>query len=99
MSNSQEIERLAADIGDQIYLDVAKWHLYLREAKLHTALAEKLAPIAESGTIQEAEVLDLLNQSVIELGGGKQKLPLSELIPAIGIRRLMDVLEDWSRSL
>jgi Protein of unknown function (DUF3181) len=99
MSTNQDIERLAGELGDQVYLDVAKWHLYLRDAKLHTQLADRLGPIAESGKVSEAEVIGVLNQTVIELGGGKQKLPLSELIPASGIRRVLDVLEEWSRSL
>ncbi len=99
MSTNQDIERLAGELGDQIYLDVAKWHLYLRDAKLHTMLADKLGPIAEAGRISEADVVALLNETVIELGGGKQKLPLADLIPVAGLRRLMDVLDEWSRSL
>jgi hypothetical protein len=99
MSTNQDIERLAGELGDQVYLDVAKWHLYLRDAKLHTSLADQLGPIAEAGKVSEAEVIGVLNQTVIELGGGKQKLPLSELIPASGIRRVLDVLEEWSRSV
>ncbi len=99
MSTNQDIERLAGELGDQVYLDVAKWHLYLRDAKLHTLLADKLGPIAEAGKVSEAEVVEVLNQTVIELGGGKQSLPLAELIPVAGIRRMLDVLEDWSRSL
>ncbi len=99
MSTNQDIERLAGELGDQVYLDVAKWHLYLRDAKLHTPLADQLGPIAEAGKVSEAEVIGVLNQTVIELGGGKQKLPLSELIPASGIRRVLDVLEEWSRSV
>ncbi|MFN6296947.1 MAG: DUF3181 family protein, partial [Microcystis sp.] len=29
-NTTQDIENLAAQIGDNIYIDVAKWHLYLR---------------------------------------------------------------------
>ena len=99
MSTNQDIERLAGELGDQIYLDIAKWHLYLRDAKLHTLLADQLGPIAEAGKISESEIISTLNQTVIDLGGGKQKLPLSELIPVSGIRRVKDVLDDWTRSL
>jgi Protein of unknown function (DUF3181) len=99
MSTTQDIERLAGELGDQVYLDVAKWHLYLRDAKLHTMLADKLGPIAAAGRPAEANVIAILNETVIELGGGKQTLPLSDLIPVAGLRRLMDVLDEWSRSL
>ncbi|BAU43893.1 DUF3181 family protein [Leptolyngbya sp. O-77] len=36
-SNSSEaIEALAAELGKEVYIDVAKWHLYLRDAHLNT---------------------------------------------------------------
>ena len=99
MSTAQDIERLAGELGDQIYLDISKWHLYLRDAKLHILLADQLGPMAEAGNVSESEIISTLNQTVIELGGGKQKLPLSELIPVSGIRRVSDVLDEWTRSL
>ena len=99
MSTAQDIERLAGELGDQIYLDISKWHLYLRDAKLHILLADQLGPMAEAGNVSESEIISTLNQTVIELGGGKQKLPLSELIPVSGIRRVSDVLGEWTRSL
>jgi hypothetical protein len=45
MANSQitqAVEALAAEIGENIYVDVAKWHLYLSDAHLHTTVAEKV---------------------------------------------------------
>jgi Protein of unknown function (DUF3181) len=99
MSTNQDLERLASDLGDQVYLDVAKWHLYLRDAKLHTLLADQLGPMAEAGKVSEAEVVAVLNQTVVDLGGGKQKLPLADLIPVSGIHRVLDILEEWSRSV
>ena len=99
MSTAQDIERLAGELGDQIYLDISKWHLYLRDAKLHIPLADQLGPMAEAGSVSESEIISTLNQTVIELGGGKQKLPLSELIPVSGIRRVSEVLSEWTRSL
>jgi hypothetical protein len=38
MNTAEAIERFAAEIGEQVYIDVAKWHLYLKDAHLHTAL-------------------------------------------------------------
>jgi len=99
MSSNQAIEQLSAEIGDQVYIDVAKWHLYLREAKLHTSLAESFMPLCESGKITEAAVLAVLASVMISVGGGKQMLPLTDLIPASGITRLIQVLEEYGRSL
>ena len=31
-STTPEIEALAAELGEQVYIDVAKWHLFLAEA-------------------------------------------------------------------
>ncbi|MGL6338716.1 MAG: DUF3181 family protein, partial [Waterburya sp.] len=36
MATTQEIEALAAQIGENVYIDIAKWHLYLNDAHLHT---------------------------------------------------------------
>ena len=41
---SKAIEDLAVAIGDKVYLDVAKWHLYLQDAKLHTPPGRKALP-------------------------------------------------------
>ena len=49
MANNQQIEDLAAEIGDKVYIDVAKWHLYLKDAKLHTTLAEQVFPLLNNG--------------------------------------------------
>lgn len=44
-ANTREIiEALAAEIGENVYMDIAKWHLYLSDAHLHTVLAEQLYP-------------------------------------------------------
>ena len=99
MINSPQIDQLAADIGDRVYIDIAKWHLYLKDAKLHTDLATSFLPMCESGKIDEPAVIAVLNSVKLKLGGGKQELPLSDLIPAVGISDLIRILEDFSRSL
>ena len=52
--DTRNIEKLAAEIGENIYIDVAKWHLYLAEAHLHTQLAEQLYPLLEGGDFTES---------------------------------------------
>jgi len=99
MNVNQAVEQLAADIGDRVYIDVAKWHLYLKDAKLHTGLAESFLPMCESGRIDETQVKAVLAAIPIKLGGGKQEIPLSELIPSAGVSDLIRLLEDCARSL
>jgi hypothetical protein len=98
-TTNEAIEKLAAAIGESVYIDVAKWHLYLRDAHLHTVLAEQLYPLLQGGNLQEDQVLDLLKKIPVKLGGGKLEVPLSELLPMQSQVHLMDVLEEYQREM
>lgn len=97
--SSETIEKLAAAIGDAAYIDVAKWHLYLRDAKLHTRLAETFYPMLTTGSVSSSQVGEVLKGVSISLGGGKAELPLSDLIPASAQTQLVNALEDFRRDL
>jgi hypothetical protein len=84
---------LAAALGDEVYIDIAKWHLYLKDAKLHILLAEHLAPLVLSEPIDEAATTEILNQIPVKLAGGRKELPLLDLLPMQSILNLLDVLE------
>ncbi|NET09579.1 MAG: DUF3181 family protein [Merismopedia sp. SIO2A8] len=98
-ASSQTIERIAADIGSAVYIDVAKWHLYLRDAHLHTPLAEAVYPMLADGKLDERHVEDILKTIPVTLGGGKKTLSLLDLIPSQSFRDLMDALEECQRDL
>ena len=98
-TTNEAIEKLAAAIGENVYIDVAKWHLYLRDAHLHTVLAEQLYPQMQDGNLKENQVLDLLKKVPVKLGGGKLEVPLSELLPMQSQVHLMDVLEEYQREM
>jgi Protein of unknown function (DUF3181) len=97
-NTSQAIEALAAEIGENIYIDVAKWHLYLANAHLHTILAEKLYPLISDRTLSESLVLKILESTPVKLGGGKRELPLSDLLPTQCQVNLLDILEEFQRN-
>jgi hypothetical protein len=99
MNASEAIEKLAAEIGERIYIDVAKWHLYLAEAHLHTVLAEQLYPLVVKREVTEAAVTKILQGIAVKLGGGRRELPLSDLIPMQGQLDLMDLLEEFQQNL
>ena len=99
ISQSEAIESLAAEIGENIYIDVAKWHLYLSNAHLHTVLAEKLYPMLTSKSLNEDAVLKVLQGIPVKLGGGKREVPLSDLLPMQCQVNLMDLLEEFQRNL
>jgi hypothetical protein len=98
-NTSEAIETLAADIGERIYIDVANWHLYLREAHLHTSLAERFYPMMESNDLNEQSVQHVLAATVVGLGGGQVQLPLNQVIPTAVQADLVQLLEQYQREL
>ncbi|MBD2462171.1 DUF3181 family protein [Oscillatoria sp. FACHB-1407] len=96
---TESIEKLAAEIGENVYIDIAKWHLYLRDAHLHTLLAERFLPILQSGQLQESKVAEVLQNISVKVGGGKRDIPLADLLPMQSQVHLMDVLEEYQREL
>jgi hypothetical protein len=99
MNSSEAIERLAVAIGEQVYIDIAKWHLYLNDAHLHTPLAEKIYPLLVDRELSEQAVLDILAAMPVKVGGGKREIPLLELIPLQCQMDLMDALERFAKEM
>ncbi len=98
-NTTQAIESLAAEIGENVYIDIAKWHLYLRDAHLHTVVAEQLYPMLEDGDLDADKVGQVLQGISVKLGGGKREVPLADLIPMQCQVQLMDVLEEFQRKM
>lgn len=98
-NSAETLEALAAEIGENIYIDIAKWHLYLGAAKLHTPLAEKLLPMVTENSISEDAVTSVLQAIPIKLGGGRKTLPLTDLLPMQCLVNLVDLLEEFQRRL
>lgn len=98
-NTTQAIESLAAEIGENVYIDIAKWHLYLRDAHLHTVVAEQLYPMLEDGNLDDDKVARVLQGIPVKLGGGKREVPLTDLIPMQSQVHLMDVLEEFQRKM
>ncbi len=99
MASTQEIESLAAKIGENIYIDVAKWHLYLNDAKLHTTVAEKAYSLLEDNSLSENAVTQILQEITVKLGGGKTELPLLDLLPMQCKVNLLDILEEYQQDM
>lgn len=99
-TNTTEIlEALAAEIGENIYIDIAKWHLYLSDAKLHTLVAEQLYPLITSNAINEDRVIEVLKSIPVKIGGGKRELPLIDLLPLQCQVNLVDILEKYQHEV
>lgn len=94
----EEIETIAADIGENIYIDVAKWHLYLSETNFHITIAEQAYPLVEKNTVNEEEVLAILQGISVQIGDGKINLSLSDLIPTSSQDELVRLLKEYQRN-
>ncbi|MCC5597761.1 DUF3181 family protein [Nostoc sp. CHAB 5784] len=96
-NTTELLEALAAEIGESVYIDVAKWHLYLSNAKLHTVVAEQLYPLITSNAVNEDRVLQVLGSIPVKIGGGKREVPLIDLLPLQCQVNLVDILEKYQR--
>jgi hypothetical protein len=99
MASTQDIEALAAQIGENVYIDIAKWHLYLNDAHLHTLVAEKVYPLLEDDSLSEDAVTAILQDIPVKLGGGKTELPLIDLLPMQCKVNLLDLLEEYQKDM
>ncbi len=99
MASTPDIEALAAQIGENVYIDVAKWHLYLNDAHLHTIVAEKVYPLLENDSLSENAVTNILQDIPVKLGGGKTQLALNELLPMQCLINLLDLLEEYQKDM
>ena len=99
-NNAEFMEALAAEIGENVYIDIAKWHLYLSDAKLHTVVAEQVYPLIISDkSINEKDVIDILQSIPIKVGGGRVEIPLIDLVPTQCQVNLVDVLEKYQQDM
>ncbi|MBW4613808.1 MAG: DUF3181 family protein [Desmonostoc vinosum HA7617-LM4] len=98
-STTELLEALAAEIGENVYIDIAKWHLYLSDAKLHKVVAEQLYPLITSNTINEDRVIQVLESIPVKIGGGRRELALLDLLPLQCQVNLVDILEKYQREI
>ncbi|MEM8639067.1 MAG: DUF3181 family protein [Cyanobacteria bacterium P01_G01_bin.54] len=102
MANSlpaQTLEALAAEIGQAAYLDIAKWHLYLSDAKLHTTIAQQVAPLLVDDTLTEESLGKILTAIPVAIGGGQRQIPLLDLLPRACQDDLWDCLQEFQAQL
>ena len=98
-STTEVIEAIAAEIGESVYIDVAKWRLYLSNAHLHTVVAEQVYPMLISNSLNEDRVRQILQSIPVKLGGGKREVPLADLLPTQSQADLMDILSKYQSKL
>ncbi len=98
MLDAEAIEQLAGAIADEIYLDIAKWRLYLGTAKLEQQIAEQLVQLAQSGLTQE-KLQAILQNISIPIGAGKRHIPLADFIPDAVQDRLWHIAQEYLKNV
>jgi hypothetical protein len=98
-NTTELLEAIAAEIGEAVYIDISKWHLYLSDAKLHTVVAEKMYPLLTSKSVSEDSVIEILKSISIKVGGGRREIPLLDLLPLQCQVSLIDILEKYQRAI
>lgn len=97
--SAQTLEALAADIGQAAYIDVAQWHLYLNDAKLHTTIAQQVYPLLMDDKLDKTSLAKVLQAIPVAIAGGKGRIPLLELLPVACQDDLLNALEDFKDQL
>ena len=93
--NSADLRDLQISIGDRLYIQVASWHLYLRDAGLAETLAmECNANLDLGASVAARKALEAVQ---VQLAGGTTRLPLARLIPSGQIFDLEDILDPYCR--
>ncbi|KAG1655529.1 hypothetical protein FOA52_000009 [Chlamydomonas sp. UWO 241] len=95
-------DELASEIGKQIYVDLAGWHLYSRDMtatqgmKMDQALARQLGPKAAE-RLRESDIEAVLKKIPIKAGAGKLQVSLFEIMPSMCVGDLTRIVEDYGK--
>ena len=90
-----ELRELQIALGDRLYIQVASWNLYLRDAGLAENLAlECNANLDLGSSVAARKAVEAVQ---VQLAGGTTRLPLARLIPSGQIFDLEDILDPYCR--
>ncbi len=90
-----DLRELQAAIADNLYIQIASWHLYLGDAGLAEELAiECSAKLDQGGGAAAKQALDAVE---VKLAGGSTRLPLARLVPPSQLYDLEEILTTYCR--
>jgi hypothetical protein len=103
-SNKGPYEELVDAIGKDCYIDIAGWHLFLKDIKvegqtsLATVLGTKLGEdMMSRGSCDGRDVEDALKKVPIKLGQGKMTVALKDVMPSFCVSDLVDLCEEFAQ--
>ncbi len=96
---------LASALGDELYVDVNGWHLYLKDIKvqgsggkvgMHSVIAQQIGEKALSdGRADSSAVQGILDRIPLSLGGGAIQIKLSSAIAKGCLYDVEDIVGRW----
>ena len=93
--DQSELADLEVSIADQIYLQIAKWRLYLGDAGLAKSLAIECFAYLDGPPDQA--VSKALKSVKVPIADGTKTLPLEELIPDGQVVELIEIISPYCR--
>ena len=102
-SSKNPFEELSDSIGKDCYVDIAGWHLFLKDIKVEgqttmaQALAAKLGGDMKSTGFDDRDVEDALRKVPVKIGQGKVTVSLKDAMPAMVVSDLVDICKEYAR--
>ena len=98
-------DELGDAIGRDCYIDVAGWHLFLKDVRvidgdvqLSTLLGSIIGKEMMSGRgYDERDIEEILSKVPVRLGQGKMTVPLNTMLPPMCQADLLDICKEWAR--
>ena len=91
--NEATITDLENLIGDQLYIKIENWNLYLNDAGLARKVAIECLSNLDMGSREAAKVS--LDKILVKIGDDNQSIPLSSLITLRQINDLTNILDSF----
>ena len=92
--NEATISDLENLIGDQIYIKIENWNLYLDDAGLARRLAIECLSNSDKGSKEAAKLG--LEGLLVKIGDGNLNLPLASLITSSQINDLENLIDSFN---
>jgi len=88
---------LAEKLGDEVYADINGWKLYLKDMKIHNAVAVAVSNRLSDGMDVDEAIKSTLARVPVKLGK-KKDVPLMDLVPSMvvddTVRMVKEYLDD-----
>ncbi|WP_218079812.1 DUF3181 family protein [Anthocerotibacter panamensis] len=94
MNLRTRVETLAAALGQDVYLEIARWRLYLADAHLDVPLATQISLLMDDGLVSDAQIDAVLEHILVTLGDGNHQVPLAHFLPTNARRRLNQIVDE-----